>query len=278
MLFFLYTFFGDYMKVYIDVVLLLNFLIDLILIFSTALILRRQTNLKKIIIGALIGSISIISLLFNLNSFFLIFLKVFTAFLMVITVFGYKDIRYTLKNVFYLYTSSIVLGGFLYMLELELCYKNEGMLFYHNGLSLNFSVLIFLSPIIIYLYVKQAKELKDNYSKYYNIDIYLKDGTIKPLTAFLDTGNKLIDPYFKRPIILVNKNQINFNYLDTNILIVPYDSLNNHGLLKCIVPEKVYIDKVGMKKNFLIGISEEEIKIDGVDCISNAKLLEEDII
>ena len=263
--------------VYIDLVLLLNFLIDLILIFSVAIILRRQTNYRKILLSGLIGSSSIFSLLFNFNAFFLIFLKVFTAFLMVIVSFGYKNIKYTIKNVFYLYTSSIVLGGFLYMLELELCYNNDGMLFYHNGLSLNFSVLIFLSPIVLYFYVKQAKELKDNYSKYYNIDIYLKDGSIKSLTAFLDTGNKLVDPYFKRPIILVNKKQINFNYLDTNILIVPYDTLNNHGLLKCIVPKKIYIDKIGIRKNFLIGISEEEIKIDGIDCILNSKLLEEEI-
>ena len=278
MLFFLYNRVGDYMNIYIDLILLLNFLIDLILIFTVALILRRQTNLKKIIKGALVGSLSILTLLLNLNSYLLVLLKVLTAFLMVVIVFGFKDIRYSLKNMFYLYTSSIVLGGFLYMLELELCYQNEGMLFYHNGLYLNFTVLLVLSPIILYFYVKQAKELKDNYSKYYNIDIYLKDGSIKPLTAFLDTGNKLVDPYFKRPIILVNKNKLNFNYLDTNIVIVPYDSLNNHGLLKCIVPDKAYIEKIGIKKNFLIGISEEEIKMDGVDCILNSKLLEEDII
>ena len=249
------------LKVYIDLVILLNFLIDLILIFSVALILRRQTNLKKIIRGALTGSLSIISLLFNINPIILIILKV-----------------YTIKNVFYLYTSSIILGGFLYMLELELCYRNEGMLFYHNGLKLNFIVLLFLSPIIICFYIKQARELKDNYSKYYNIDIYLKDGSISELTAFLDTGNKLVDPYFKRPIILVNKDKISFDYNNENILIVPYDSLNNHGLLKCIVPDKIYIDKIGIKKNFLIGISEDKIRMDGIDCILNTKLLEEDII
>lgn len=278
MLVFFYNLDGDYMNIYIDLVLLLNFLIDLILIFSTALILRRQTNLKKIIKGALIGSLSTLSLLLNLNTYLLLLLKVTTAAIMVIVVFGFKNLKYTLKNIFYLYTSSIVLGGFLYMLELELCYQNDTMLFYHNNLVLNFVLLLILSPVILYFYVKFAKELKDNYSKYYNIDIYLKDGTIKPLTAFLDTGNKLIDPYFKRPIILVNKNKINLNYLDTNIIMVPYDSLNNHGLLKCIVPDKIYIDKIGIKKNFLIGISEEEIKIDGIDCILNSKLLEEDII
>lgn len=264
--------------VYIDVVLLLNFLIDLILIFSVALILRRKTNLVKIIRGGLFGSLSIISLLFNINSFWLIIFRFIIAIIIVIIVFGYKDIKFTIRNVFYLYTSSVVLGGVLYMLELELCYKNKGMLFYHNGLELNFSVLLLLSPIIIFFYVKQARELKENYSKYYNIDVYLKNGNVLELNAFLDTGNKLIDPYFKRPIILINKDIIDFSYNDDNILIVPYDSLNNHGLLKCIIPDKIYIDNVGIRNNFLIGLSEDDIKIDGIDCILNSKLLEEDII
>jgi hypothetical protein len=62
------------------------------------------------------------------------------------------------------------------------------------------------------------------------------------------------------------------------MLLVPYDSLNNHGLLKCIIPEKIFIQGVGFKNNFLVGISNEEIKMDGVDCILSEKLLERAII
>ena len=61
-------------------------------------------------------------------------------------------------------------------------------------------------------------------------------------------------------------------------MLVPYNSLNNHGLLKCIVPDKIYIDNVGIKKNFLIGISEEEINIEGVDCILHSSLMERTIL
>ena len=94
---------------------------------------------------------------------------------MVIFTFGYKDIRYTLKNLFYLYTSSIILGGFLYLLNLEFSYKNTGLVFYYDGLSINFIVMIIMSPIIIFAYIKQGLELKNNYSNYYNIDIYSYD-------------------------------------------------------------------------------------------------------
>lgn len=197
---------------------------------------------------------------------------------MVYITFGYKDIKYTLKNLFYLYTSSIMLGGFLYLLNLEFSYKNKGLVFYFNGLSINVIVLIILSPIIIYVYTKQALELKNNYSNYYNIDIYLKNGLIIQTTAYLDTGNILEDPYKKRPIILLNKELIKIDYQKDNILLVPYDTLNNHGLLKCIIPDKIFIEGIGFKKNFLIGIANEKIKIDGIDCILHKRLIERTIL
>lgn len=262
------------MKIYIDLVLLLNFGFDLILLFSVATILRRQTTLKRLLLASLTGSITILSMFIKLNSFLLFLIKILISLLMVYITFGYKDIKYTLKNLFYLYTSSILLGGFLYFLNLQFSYKNKGLVFYFNGLSINVIVLIILSPIIIYAYIKQALELKNNYSKYYNIDIYLKDGKIIPTTAFLDTGNILEDPYKKRPIILLNKELITLDYKKDKILLVPYDTLNNHGLLKCIIPDKIFIQGIGFRKEFLVGISNEKIKIDGIDCILNSKLLE----
>ena len=266
------------MKIYIDLVLLLNFGFDLLLLFTVAIVLRRQTTLKRLLLGALTGSVTILSMFIELNSILLFLIKILISLLMVYIVFGYKDIKYTIKNLFYLYTSSIILGGFLYFLNIQFSYKNTGLIFYYNGLSINVIVLIIMSPIIIIAYIKQALELKNNYSNYYNIDIYLKNGKIIPTTAYLDTGNHLEDPYKKRPIILINKELLTINYEKDNILIVPYDSLNNHGLLKCIIPDKIFIQGIGFKKNFLIGISNEEIKIDGIDCILNKRLLERNFL
>lgn len=262
------------MTVYLDLVILLNFGFDLLLLFAVAIILRRSPTLKRLLLGAIIGSITIISMFIELNSISLFFIKILISLIMTITTFGYRDLRYTLNNLFYLYTSSILLGGFLYLLNLELGYKNEGLLFYYNGLSINVIILIVISPIIIYAYIKQAKNLRNNYSNYYNIDIYLKNKEKITATAFLDTGNKLEDPYKKRPIILLNNNKIKVDYELHKLLLVPYESLNNHGLLKCIIPEKIFIEGIGFRENFLIGISNEEIKIDGVDCILSPRLME----
>ena len=264
------------MKVYIEVVLIINFIIDFILLFGVCLILRRQTNLKRLIISSLVGSITIISMFYNLDSLILFLIKMFTSLLMVIICCKFNSIKYTLQNIFYLYTLSIILGGSLYLISIEVINKYKELKFLTNGIYLNFIILLVFSPLIIYIYIKQIKQIKNTYSNYYNIDIYLKDKTKYCLTGYLDTGNHLKDPYKNRPIILINKDKIKFNY--DNILLVPYDTLNNHGLLKCIVPDKIYIDNVGIKTNFLIGISEEKINIEGVDCILHSSLMERTIL
>ena len=275
--YFFYNYFGDDMKIYVDMVLLLNFGFDLLLLFSVGILLRRQTNLKRIIMGSLLGSITVLAMFIEMNSLVLFLLKIIVSIGMVLITFGFKDYRYVMKNLFYLYTSSIIIGGFLYFININFSYKNKGLVFYYNGLSVNFVVMIILSPIIIWFYVRQGLELKNNYANYYNVDIYLKGGEIIETTAFLDTGNKLVDPYKRRPIILLNKELLEFKYSDNNILLVPYDSLNNHGLLKCVIPDKIFIQGIGFKKDFLVGISNEKIKMDGIGCIINSKLIERGI-
>lgn len=266
------------MKIYVDLVLLLNFGFDLLLLFGVAILLRRQTTLKRLLLGAGVGSITIFSMFIEMSSFMLFLVKVIISILMVLIVFGYKNRKYLCKNLFYLYTSSILLGGFLYFLNLQFSYQQEGLIFYFNGLSVNVVVLIILSPIIIYAYVKQGLELKNHYASYYHVDLYLREGEVIPVTAFLDTGNHLEDPYKKRPIILLNRDLVELDYEKYKMILVPYEALNHHGLLQCIVPEKIFIQGIGFRDNFLVGLSNEKIEIDGVDCIMHLKVLERAII
>lgn len=243
------------------------------LLMVVGILLRRNASLKRLLLGALVGATSIFFLFMKLSSIQLFILKALTSILMVIISFKYKDIKYTLRNLLYLYTSSIVLGGFLYLINVEFSYKQDGLIFYHNGLSINWIVLLISSPIILYLYLKQGLYLKNNYSNYYLVDIYLKDRKVS-VSAFLDTGNTLIDPYQGRPIILVSKKELSNYYQDEDIILVPYESLNHHGLLKCIRPDSIVILGIGKRQNVLVGISDEKFKIDGIDCILHTKLLE----
>lgn len=260
------------MKIYLDLIFLLNFSFDFILLLTVSIILKRNVKIIRLILGSLIGGLSTFLLLFNLNNLELFLYKFFISLFMILITFEYKNFKYTLKNLEYLYISSIILGGFLYLLNIEFSYKREGIVFYHNGFSINFIILIILSPIILYLYIKQIKELKNNYSYYYKINIYYKDKIIK-LNSYLDTGNIIKDPYLNLPIIIINNNLIKEEEIDDFIL-VPIDTISNHSMLKCIKVNKIEIEGKELKKRVLIGLSPKKIKMEGVDSIIGKSILE----
>ena len=130
--------------------------------------------------------------------------------------------------------------------------------------------MLILSPIVTYIYIKSIDKIKLNSSNYYLVDIYLKDKPKITVNAFLDTGNKLIDPYSKKAIVLVSKKKIR---VLNNPLLVPYNTISEHGLLECYSVLKIYIHKVGYRRKVLIGLI-DEVGIEGADCILNSKLLE----
>ena len=65
------------------------------------------------------------------------------------------------------------------------------------------------------------------------------------------------------------------NLKDYKTILVPYETVNDKGLLKCIKANKIDIEGVGIKTKFLVGIMDDKISIDGVNCILNYRLLEE---
>ncbi|MBQ6687574.1 MAG: sigma-E processing peptidase SpoIIGA [Bacilli bacterium] len=262
------------MTVYLDLVLFLNFAFDFLLLLAVNIVLKRNVKLRRILLGSIIGSLSILFLFIKLNSFALFLLKMIISIIMSLVTFKYKSLKYTFNNLLYLYMISTILGGFLYLLNIEFSYKQEGLVFYFKGLSINFIILLLVAPIIIYIYIRQTKSLKNNYSCYYKIEIIFKNNQSITLNAFLDTGNKLKDPITKKGIILINKEVIKGKYNIRSPMYVPYNSLNNHGLLKCFAPKYIVIENK-IYTNFLVGLSDNKINIDGVDCLLNYKLMEE---
>ena len=239
------------MRVYLDIVLILNFLFDFVSILGTSIILKRNTKIIKIIIGSILGELSCLSLFIRFNSIELILFKIVISILINLIVFGFNDIRYFSTNIYYFYLLELLLGGFLYMVK-----------------SKNIFIEILIGIIFIYYFIKNIKKLKNNYNKYISIKLDINNNTYK-LNAFLDTGNRLKDPYLNSPIIILNNNKYNFN---GNIL-VPFNTCNNEGILRCIKGSNLYVNNKRINKRFLIGLS-NNINLDGIDCIFNEDLME----
>lgn len=250
--------------------MMLNFGLDFILLLTVSLILKRGVSISRIMLGAFVGGLSIIFLFFEMSSLMLFFFKIIISIFMVLITFKYNNLKYTLKNLSYLYMNSIILGGFLYLLNIEFSYKKIGILFINNGLSINFIFLIIISPIVLYIYIKQNKLLKYNYSNYYNVEIINKNKKYK-YTAYMDSGNVLVDSLTKKSVILIDKRKLLFDIKEFRL--IPYMGVNGSNMIKVIKIDKL-IFKDKEYNNILLGIM-DKISLDGVDVILNRKLLEE---
>ncbi len=264
---------GENMKIYLDLVFLLNFAMDFLLLWTVNMTLKRNAKGKRMLLGALLGTGTLLLLFLPLNKIELILIKCLISAGMCIITFQFQNISYTIQNMVYFYMTGTILGGFLYSLNIEFSYEQKGIIFIHHGLSVNFLFLIIISPIILYIYIRSQKKLKIQYAHYYQLIVTFKNNHQLILNAFLDTGNKLIDPITKKAIILVENAYLQ-KEMPQNLLYVPYKSLNHQGILKCIIPKKVTINGVSSNQ-YLIGISEEKFHIDGINCLLNAKCQED---
>ena len=261
------------MKLYLDLIFIINFSFDLILLITVNILLKRKINIYNLILGALIGSLSIFLLFNTLTSFQLFLYKVIISIFMCISTFKFKNLKYTLKNLGYLYMVSTILGGFLYMLNVNFSYKQIGIFFINKGLSINYIILIIISPVIIFFYIKQNKELKNNYSNYNDVKIILKDNKVLNLVGYIDSGNNLL--YNKKQVIIVNNKLLN---KISEYFLIPYTTLNNKGMLKCIIPKEVYINNILIKKKIIVGIQNNEVSMDGVNCILHKNMIGESYV
>lgn len=262
------------MKIYLDVVFILNFCYDLLLLMSIDIVLKRFVRFKRLVFASIIGAISLGILFLPINKYLLFLLKVLTSIIMVLVAFKYKNIKYTLNNLLYLYMCSVILGGFLYFLDIEFSYKNEGLVFYFDGLSINYILLIILGPLILGVYIYQHKKFVREYS--FNCKVLIVFNNNKELicNGFIDSGNRLRDPVSGKYVIILSKKMIS-NYINIRSpMYVVYKDINGYGVIPCF---KVKFIKVNNKiySNYLVGINEDGFNLNGSECLLNYKLLED---
>lgn len=260
------------MTIYLELILGINFYLDLLILMTTSIVLKRHSKFKRILGGALVGTLTMVILIIPLNQIELLLYKIGVGLVMNLVAFGYKNLKYLSSNISYFLMIGIILGGFLYYLNLEFRYTSLGTFFTNHGWNLNLIFIFLLTPIILILYIRQAQNFKAEFNLFYPVKIIFKDGKVLEINGFLDTGNKLVDPVTNKPIIMLEKGLIDINQYQ--FMYVPFNSLNNHNLIKCLKPQEIIINN---KKyfNYLIGISDKKFNMNGVECILNNKLLEE---
>lgn len=247
------------MKIYLDIVILLNFIIDFLLIISVNIILKRGAKTYRIVLSSLLGTISAVIFTTGFGNIYTFLFKLVTSIFMVLLAFGYKNIKYFFNNTIYLYLLSIILGGFLYLIN--------------DSFKINIIIVILSAPIIFIFYIIQVRKQKEVISNTYDVEITFLNGKKSCLTGFLDTGNNLTDPYKKRPVIIINSKVIK-NY-EPNVILVPFVTLNGHDMMRCFKIKKLVINDKKIEDEVLVGISDNNFNLEGVDLLLNNIIVRE---
>lgn len=236
---------------YIESLFFLNFFLDFLILMTTSILLKRNVKVINLIIGAFIGSLSIIILFLNINIYQGIILKIYLSIIMNLFTFYYKNIKYTARNIITFYFVSISIGGFLYLLKLNFNY--------------NLLLIIIMFPFITFIYLKQMKIFKTKVNKYTNISIYIENKILN-LTGFIDSGNSL---KYKNNLVIITNLKNNFK---KNIVYIPYKTISGTSLLECIKVDKVMINNIIFDKVYL-GFS-DNMFIEGADVLLNKEMEE----
>ena len=239
---------------YIEVIIIFNIYIDFLVLLLTSILIKQKIPLKKLLFISLISGLSSIILFLNITIIELLIISFLISILIIKLTFK------KMKALLYFYLNSILIGGIIFLVN--------------NFIKLstldNYLVLTLITPIILIIYKKKIKDLKENYNLNYQIKLKYKGKKIT-LNSFLDTGNNLTDPYFNKPVILVNEDIIKSD----KYFYIPYSTITEDGIIKAIHINEIEIIGFKKVKDVIIGLLPKRLQINNIDGLLNKRIMEE---
>ena len=196
------------MIAYIDLIILENFFMNAIILYTTGTLLNKKIYKKKILFSSFVGTIYVFTLCFKLSNILLNVSKIIIGFVLVKICFGSRGYKTLFKESIVYFFSSFIYAGcalaFLHITKPKVIYIVNGMiiggkyLFEIVGLS---AVICF---VIIQVSMKLIKLKSYLNKKNMIVDMKMinKNKSIK-IKALVDTGNLLTDPISHNPVIIL---------------------------------------------------------------------------
>lgn len=200
------------MTVYLDVIWLLNLLFDSLLLFLTAIILKRNIRFWRLLAGGFIGSLIIILTFTPIGKIAgHPAAKLLCSMLMILAVFGYKRWRFFLKGLMTLYLVTFLLGGSLIGIHYFIQYNKEmtakvlvdSVQGFGDPISWLFVLIGF--PIAWHFSktnIESMEMTKIQYDQIVNVRVTINE-EVFVYKGLVDSGNQLYDPLSKMPVMFI---------------------------------------------------------------------------
>lgn len=285
------------MVIYIEQVLIDNFIINLFIILSLRAILRAKFKKINIVLASLLGSVvALILPLFRFNLIINSLIKILLSLVMVIILKRFTKLKeYLLYYLTFLLLTFVFGGACLFIL---MSFDKNFKINNYSTYSLPLGVIV---VIIFFIFIIIKNIFKNFYSRkkinnlVYKVVIENNDEKDEIL-GFLDSGNTLVDKLTGKPITIVNfyslKNvlkqisitdiilnkETKINKYFNNVHIVETTSIgNNKNKILVLEVQKLEIyleNKVNIIDNAIIGLTLKNFINDlGYNALLNSKLL-----
>ena len=264
-------------KIYVDVLFIINFIIDYILLSITSFFAKKSPSVIKMCTASSVGALFASCIFFvPLNTFFSLAFTSAVAFLMVFIAFGSKKALILLKDtaIFYLITitASGVGFGIIFSGKASKFAMNNGI-FYADIDAYTLLFVFVFSVAIIHTATGYIKKQKIKSAFLYSVTIE-KNGRTVCDTALFDSGNFMCDPITQKSVIVAEWQSVSSLFDEDRITEVivnhPKDFLYIacHGLgaptgLYAFSPDKVFSPEIDFSAPVLVAITENSLDRDG---------------
>lgn len=235
-------------EIYLDVLLVNNFLMDVLNLFLTGIFLRNSIHKSRILLAALFGSGMGVICFLMLSSYHLYRFIMYVPVPLGMVCIAFlsrkhmaQSIAFLIKNYVGCFTFSILTGGCMQWLNKSLFYGQ------HFYLAMVLTAGIAVSASIIW------RSRKERSRHLYQVRLCYHEHELL-LEAYYDTGNLLIDPYVGKPVSIIDKELLMpiFREDEPVVRLLPFSSMGEkNGLVEALTVEELYI-KEGKKERQIL--------------------------
>ncbi|MBP3038722.1 sigma-E processing peptidase SpoIIGA [Bacillaceae bacterium Marseille-Q3522] len=201
------------MTVYLDIIWMLNFSFDTLILYLTGIILKRKIQIWKLIVGGFLGSLIILLAFTPFHSYSgNPVSKLLFSVMMVLITFGFKRLRSFIKTLMLFYFITFLIGGTLigvhYFITFDFPLSSSVMLASTKGFGdpVSWLFVLFGFPIAWYFSKQNAESIemtKIQYDQIIEIELGL-NGREYFFTGLIDSGNHACDPISKAPVMFIS--------------------------------------------------------------------------
>ncbi len=269
--------------IYLDVLICINLFVNYFLLLATKKILKLQVKTRRLVFGAIFGSLFSLLIFISLGFVELFLIKILLAFSIVFLTFGFIRKQIYLKTVATFFVINFIFAGVMVSLWFLITpismYYNNGVVYFDIS-----SVTLFISTIISYFIIKIVSFIFERRIENHELCKILieDDNKSVELTGFYDTGNNLKDsfsglgvvicefekiksliPLELHNVFLFSKDieNIRNQRWKRKIRVIPYTVVGASMILVAFKPDNFYLlqNNRRIKKQVLIGVNKQSL-------------------